>query len=434
MIFGFGRKQEEDFEEEVELILFQGALNGKDANLKANARLAEAGLVPAKELVTDALLRRADTIRIEPKGERSTVNLLIDGIPYSGGRLSKQQGLAVTQIMKLLAGLDPKQRQKTQSGGLRAELEEVPYELRIESVPLKTGGERLTIRALNLKAPLNTPEELGFPEEMKNKLREMTAHRKGVVVACGPPRSGTTTTAYGVLRSVDAYLYSIYSIADVGNRPLVNITPFEALEGDGLDETITRCKRVEADVIFLDPIRDEETAQIIFRHQESVAIITEMTAKDAAWGVAQLVKWVGDAKKVASGLQGAVSQKLVRILCPECREAYRPNPKLLAKVGLPKETKVLYRVPKPDPETGRPAAVDSCDHCGGTGYYGRAAMFELIEMTDSMRELVASKAAPDDIKAQARKEKMMTLQKDGLRLVAEGKTSLEELQRVFKAG
>lgn len=428
-------KEEEGQEEELEQVLFQGALSGKEANLAANARLVEAGLPTAKKLVSDALNRRAHVLRIDPKGQASAVIMVVDGVPYPGGRLSKQQGLAVTQMLKLLAGLETKQRTKPQSGGIKAEYLETPYELRVASTPVKGGEERLDVRVRNLNEKLGKPEDLGFTDELKAKIREFGAKKQGVLLVCGPPYSGTTTTTYVVLRTIDAYIYQIFNIADVGDRDLFGVTQFEVRPEEDLETTIQRMIRSEADVIFLDPIRDAETAKVMFSKQDQTTFLSEFTAKDAAQGVLQLIAWLGDPKQVAEGLRAIISQKLIRRLCEECKEAYRPNPKLIAKVGLPPETKTLYRPPKPKPPTpDQPEEeVEPCRKCGGIGYFGRMAMFELLEMTDAMKKLVAAgPKKPAEIKALARKEKMLTRQRDGLRLVIEGKTSLEELQRIFK--
>ena len=127
MIFGFGKSDDyDDDEEELELVTFQGALNGKKPDVKANGRLMEIGLVPAKEIVSDAMLRRAETVRVETKGAAAVVRLYIDGIAYPGGRLPKQEAHAVTQMLKLLAGLDVKQRKAKQKGGIKAEFQETP--------------------------------------------------------------------------------------------------------------------------------------------------------------------------------------------------------------------------------------------------------------------------------------------------------------------
>jgi type II secretory ATPase GspE/PulE/Tfp pilus assembly ATPase PilB-like protein len=434
VVFGFGKRKQQEIEEEepeIEQILFQGSTNGQEANLKANARLVQAGLMPAKELVTDAILRRADRIRIDPKGKVSTVTLYIDGIAYPGGRMSSQQGLAITQMIKLLAGLDIKERQKTQISGIKAEQQSTPYELKVVSAGTPS-GERLMIYVRNTKLKNYTPEALNFSDDMRAKIRGMMSSRSGIIIVCGPSFSGVTTTTVAVLRTVDAYLYSIYSLADPDGRDLGNVTHFDANEGDSFDATLTRLMRMEADIVFLNPLRDAETAKTMFARQEDIAMICEMQAKDAAGGIAQLVQWVGDPALVANGLRGVVSQKLIRAVCTKCREAFRPNPKLIQQVGLPPETRLLYRAGRtPQPEPGQ-EPIPPCEVCGGIGFIGQAGMFELIEMTEGMKEVIAAGGDPAAIKTQARKEKMQSLQQEGLRLVAEGKTTLEELKRAFK--
>jgi type IV pilus assembly protein PilB len=194
-----------------------------------------------------------------------------------------------------------------------------------------------------------------------------------------------------------------------------------------------RMMREEADVIFVDPIRDAETTQHLMSVADRICIVSEMQAKDCATAINQLAEWSGDRQQASELIDGVFSQKLVRLLCTSCREAFRPNPKLLEKVGLPPEIKVLYRKGEPtvDEKTGEES--EPCERCNGVGFYGRTAMIEAIIPSDAIRKLVAEGASPDQIKAQARTEGSATFHKDGLRLVAEGKTSLEELQRVFKA-
>ncbi len=438
MIFGFGKKKREEIEEEedqeIDLVLFQGALDGSEPNLAGNARLAEAGLLPAKELITDALMRRAEELRIEPKGERGAiVRFFIDGVPYPGGRLSKQHAAAVTQILKLLSGLDIRQRTKPQKGGLKAELSEIPWHLMIESVPVKGGGEGLVVRAENQKEQLRTPDDIGLPENVRQIIRDQMASKTGVLAICGPPRSGTTSSTIGAVRCIDAYLYNIYSFVDTSKYDLYHLTEFEAREGDDLEETIRRCLRVDADVIFLGELGSAEDINTVFKSQEDVGFVGEFPARDAASGILQLAKVTGSAEKVADGLRAILSQKLIRVLCEKCREAFRPNPKMVSMMGLPPETRTLYRPPvPPDPESDE--EYEPCGACGGIGYRGRTAMFELIVMTGEMKKLVASGGGVKEIKDLARQQKMVTLQREGLRLVAEGKTSLEELQRVFKGG
>jgi type IV pilus assembly protein PilB len=215
---------------------------------------------------------------------------------------------------------------------------------------------------------------------------------------------------------------------------LAHVVDFKAEAQDSLERTIERANRVEADMILMDPIRDPETAATIFKMQRKVAFIGEVAARDAVYGVLQLNKWLKDPELLAEGLAAAVGQRLIRLLCQNCREAYRPNPKLAVRIGLPPETRVLYRPPTtPPPTEGEEAeGPEPCNVCGETGYFGRTALFEFIEMTEGMREVILAGPTPEAIKRQMKKDGMMTLQQEGLRMVAEGKTSLEELQRIFK--
>lgn len=428
MVFGFFKKKAEAEEDDVEIepVSFLGPVNGEEVNLKAHARLVDAGLLRAKDLVTNALSRRADAMRFEPKGAQTIVSLSVDGVPYPGGRLAKAEGLAVTQMLKLLAGLDAKERKKPQSGGIKAEFDGTSYIFDLRSVPVAE-GERLIVRINNQKLKLETCAELGMSEEMRVKLRELCA-APGVLIVAGPTGSGTTTTLYAIVRNVDAYIYTVIALCNTGGRKLNQVTAFEINPEDGLKETITRAVRKEANVILCDPLKAAEDAKAIFAKHEDVMLLSEITAKDVAAAAEQLLNWVGDPTLVAAGLKGIVSQKLIRLLCPDCRQVFRPKPDFLKKVGLPSDVSMLYRKAG---DTSDPHA-ETCEKCGGVGYYGRVAMFEFLEASDAMRELLTTGPDASQIRARMKKEKMTTLQQDGLRLVAEGKTSLEELQRVFK--
>lgn len=436
------RDDDDDFdddeeEEEIDYVLFQGAINNAEVDLEANQRLTHAGLLPAKELVTDALLRRANRLRVEPKGQAVQVTMYIDGIAYPGGRMSKQQGLAITQMIKLLAGLDISIRDQVQLGGMKAELEEIPYVLRVKAEPLGGGAERLTVTARETKNFSEAPRDLGFTDRMRDAIREKSSSRRGLILVAGPPFSGVTTTAIGTVRAVDAFMYTIFTIADMEGRDITNVQPFKIREGEDLEGVIERIHRVDGDVLFMQPIRSEETAGEYFQHTEKLSLITEMPARDAAHAIAQLCSWLGG-EKVAESLDLVIGSKLIRTLCTKCRQAFRPNPRLLEKLNLPPETRLLYRhyVP-PEPEFEDDEEFEEpeiCEKCGGIGYMGLAAMYEMIEINDEIKQLLQREPTPAQIKAAAKNLGMQTLQADAVRLVGEGKTSLEELQRVFRSG
>ena len=435
MIFGFGRRDDDDDdedEEEFESVIFQGAVNGKNPDLTENSRLVQAGLVPAKDMVSEALSRRAEMIRLEPKGKAAVVTYFIDGVAYPASKMPAQRGLAMTQMLKLLAGLDIKQRSKPQKGGIKAEFDEKDFELRIDTQPLQGGAERLIVRAQDTSVSLEKPRDLGFSESLIEKIREVGSSKQGLLLAAGPPFSGVTTMAIALLRSVDPYLYSIYCVADLGGRELSHVRMFETKEGDNLETTLARARREDADVIMVDALSDKEQARVVLEECKNLSIVSEIPAKDAAEGIARLVQLVGDPKLVAEQVKVVISQKLIRVLCKKCRHAYRPNPKLLAKVGLPPETSVLYRPPKPGDDEDE-EEVDFCETCGGTGYFGRTGLVEAIEVNDEIKQIILKGGEPNGIRSAARAAKMQTFQSDGIRLVAEGRTSLEELQRAFRS-
>jgi len=200
MIFGFGKArrddddddEDEDEEEEIDLVNFQGAVNGRSADLAANARLVQAALLPTREMITDAIEKRAEMIRLDIKGEKAQTALSVDGMPYAGNRMPKQQAVAITQMMKVLSGLDAKLKGKHQLGGVKAEFQETKYELTTDVAPQPDGTERLTVRIRNMKLKLDTPAELGFTDATRAQIRELTSHRHGLIVVCGPTGSGVT--------------------------------------------------------------------------------------------------------------------------------------------------------------------------------------------------------------------------------------------------
>jgi type II secretory ATPase GspE/PulE/Tfp pilus assembly ATPase PilB-like protein len=437
VIFGFGKKsskaeEPDEDEEEIEYVLFQGATNGKDANLEDNKKLVAAGLTAAKELVTEALSERSDSFRMEPQGERAVVTFSIDGIRRPGPKFPVQKANAITQMLKLLAGLDIAIKDKPQVGGIKATYKDLKWEIIVKSTPIK-GGEQLTVMYRNLKIVRAKPDDIGAPDIVKKTIRDYAAKKNGVILFAGPPESGVTTQALALLRSVDVYLYQCFILGDMGTREVVNVPIFKPEPGHGLDQTIDRIKRNDGDLIYFVSLNDEEIAKVAFNRGGDIGIVSEFTAKDAADGIIRMIDKVGDRKLVCDQLKCIVSHKLIRKLCNKCKEAFRPSPKLLAQTGLPEETEKLYRkAPEPEPDPKTQELPEPCSSCNDDCFRGRAAIFEMITMSDGLREVIMGGGDADAIRALAKKEKMLTFQIDALRLVADGTTGLEELQRVFK--
>ncbi len=341
----------------------------------------------------------------------------------------------MTQMTKVLAGIKASERSQPQAGGVKASLGSDEFELQVHTQPLSGGVERLTVHIQNLDEQLERPEDIGMTNELKAQVRELTGQSQKLFIACGPPRTGVTSTLYASIRGLDAYLRDIQTVCDTQGRELINIVEFETNPEDDLQESLRRCVRVEPDVIVLDPVLDADVAQVIVGFHDNVSFMTEIAADDAVAGLLKWSEWIGDPALAAASLNGAISQKLIRKLCDECKEAYKPNPKLMKKIGLdPEEISVLYRKARPPEEvTQRGEEIEPCLPCNDTGYRGRVAVFELIEVNEEIRQMIASGADAGQLKTQARAADMLTLQKDAMRHVADGTTSLEELQRAFKS-
>jgi len=286
----------DDDDEELELVLFQGAINGVAANLKANAGLVRAGLMPAKELVSDGLERHAEKIIVEPRGDRAAVKIVVDGVPQRGPALPGRRAMAITQMLKLLSGLDPKDRKRALSGGINAEFDENKYVVLVETRPIEGGLERLTIKIEDPSNLIRKPSDAEMTDAFKEQVRELIQKNSGVFLICGPPESGSTTTAFVVLHTIDSFIYSVFTIADFGNKETINVNPYEFGEGEDLEVAIEKIIRKEADAIFLERIDDPETAKTVFESQSRIGFLAEVKANEPVLAIQRVVELVGDPK------------------------------------------------------------------------------------------------------------------------------------------
>lgn len=423
---------DEDEYEDMEQVLFQGPMFGREANLKQNPRLVKAALVPVKKMISDGLSRRAHTILLEPAQGRIVIRFVVDGIPYPAGALPGQRGMAMVQMIKVLAGLNPQERAEPQTGGINAEYDDTRYELLTDFVPLKPGVEKLRIRVENPKVSYIQPGDVGMPEDLQDTIRELIQDCRGLILTCGPPESGATSLSMCALHCVDPYLYSVFNVADVGNRELVNVTDYEPEEGHDLELSLERMLRREADIVYMGKVTDPAIVQTMFEFSNRLAFVAEIPANTPADAIRQLIEWVGT-DLVSQHVKAILTQKLIRTLCDDCKQAFRPNPQLLKRLSLPPEVTVLYRAPSPpDPDDeDAPTIEELCEDCDGMPFHGRTAVYELLEMSEGMKDVVLAGADPAEVRRQMKEDDMRTLQKDAIRVVVEGRTALEEVQRSF---
>ncbi len=381
----------------------------------------------AKELVYDAVLRRATDIHLEPSPEQLAVRYRIDGIMHAAEPFDRPTGDAVVNIFKVLCALDISEKRKPQDGSFGAKLEGREIDFRVATSGSKS-GEKLVMRILDNASSVGRLEEVGLRPKMVQEIRASVTQPHGMFLCCGPTGAGKSTTLYACLREIDRFQKNIITVEDPVEYRLDNVTQMEinTKSGQTFAGSLRSILRQDPDVIMIGEIRDQETATIACQAATTGHMVfSTVHANDTVTALFRLLDLGIEPFMIASALSAVLGQRLVRVLCETCKEPYKPKPEFLKKANLPPDkVEVFYRPPK-EPE-------QVCPACGGTGYMGRTGIFELLVISEPMRELIRDNPSPNAIKAEARKTGMIYLQEDGLRQVIQGRTSIEELMRVVK--
>jgi type II secretory ATPase GspE/PulE/Tfp pilus assembly ATPase PilB-like protein len=355
------------------------------------------------------------------------VRYRIDGILHAAEPFDRPTGDAVVNIFKVLAAMDISEKRKPQDGSFGAKLEGREVDFRVATAGSKT-GEKLVMRILDNAAGVSRVEEIGLRPKMVTAIREVVTQPHGMFLCCGPTGSGKSTTLYACLREIDRYQKNIITIEDPIEYHLDNITQLEinTKAGQTFAQSLRSVLRQDPDVIMIGEIRDQETATIACQAANTGHMVfSTVHSNDAITALFRLLDLGVEPFMIASALSAVLAQRLVRSLCETCKEAYKPKPEFLQKANLPVDkVDLFYRPPE--------APQQVCPACGGTGYLGRTGIFELLVITDPIRELIRENPSLNAIKAEARKSGMIYLQEDGLRQVIQGKTSIKELLRVVK--
>jgi len=388
----------------------------------------------AQDFLFDVLWKRASDVDVVIGDETARVIYKIDGVAAEQeGVLTRDEAGQVLLFLKRACGLNPEEKRRPQTGRLSVALlggGQKPSGLDVRTSG-STKGERLRLR-LNVTSGLLKPEDLGFDENRLAKFKELLHLETGLVLFAGPGESGISTTEYATLRAHDAYLQNIYALE---TKPLMVLDNITQQIHNGASEEVSYPRmlqtvlRREPDIVMVDQCEDRETAQIAARAATEKKIYMTMKASNAFDAVARLIALVEDPKQTAEVLQGVVSQRLLRVLCQACREAYQPEEKLLRKANLPIDKIEHFYRPPSAPILDKKGREIVCQTCQNSRYVGRTGVFEMLLISDAMRTLIAKGASANQIKAQARSEKMRYLQEEGLLKVIDGVTSMAEVMR-----
>jgi type II secretory ATPase GspE/PulE/Tfp pilus assembly ATPase PilB-like protein len=410
-------------------IVFIGKSQGSNKEDPSRVRQAEESrsFMGAKELVYDAVMRRATDIHLEPTTEQLSVRYRIDGILHAAEPFDRSTGDAVVNVFKVLSAMDISEKRKPQDGSFGASLQGRSLDFRVATSGSKA-GEKLVMRILDNSGKVTKLEDLGMRPKLIEQVRGLVTQPHGMFLCCGPTGAGKSTTLYASLREIDRYQKNIITVEDPIEYQLDNITQMEVntKAGQTFATALRSILRQDPDVIMVGEIRDQETASIACQAANTGHMVfSTVHSNDAVTALFRLLDLGVEPFMIASALSGVLGQRLVRILCDACKEPYKPKPEFLKKANLPADkVDVFYRRPE-NPE-------QVCQTCGGTGYFGRTGIYELLVLTEPMRDMIRENPSLNKIKAEARKGGMIYLQEDGLRQVIQGRTSIEELLRVVK--
>lgn len=394
-----------------------------------------------QDFLFDFLRRRASDVDLVAGKENYKVVYRVDGVPTERpDGLPVEEGERILRFLKGVAGLNVEEIRRPQTGRIQVSLLTHAGEVGYSQVRSSgtTAGERLRL-CFESGPVLVRLHELGLaPQRLELVKKKIMGKPTGMFLMSSPPANGLTTTQYAVIRSHDAYMHNIHALERRAEIELDNITQ-QLYEGTNTDVNYARMLqtvlRREPDIVMVSECQDRETAQLALRAAAGDRkIYMGLHATDSFDALSKLLAFVEDNGMVAKALHGVVNQRLVRILCEQCREAFKPDAATLKKLNLPVEKIERFYRPPAEPKLDRKGKEIACTKCQGTGYTGRTAVFELLVVDEAVAKLIAAGAPMSRIKAQCRKNKMYYLQEEGLLKVIDGTTSMNEILRCLRSG
>lgn len=372
-------------------------------------------------ILLQAVKDRASDIHFEPFEDKYAIRYRVDGILYDITTPPRNLALAISSRIKVMSSLDIAERRLPQDGRIMISVEGKNIDLRVSTLPT-VFGESVVMRVLDRDVVSLSLDQVGMSEDVKKETRRIINKPNGIVLSTGPTGCGKTTTLYSCLREInridykiitteDPVEYDISGIIQVSIKPKINLNFATCLR---------HILRQDPDIIMVGEIRDAETAQIAI--QASLTghlVLSTLHTNDAPGTITRLINMGVEPFLITSTLEAIIAQRLIRVICKNCRERYHPDQNTLEETGLRKEElkdMVFYK--------GK-----GCGQCNKNGYKGRIGIFELLIITEGLKPLIMDKVQTSVLRQAARKEGMVTLREDGLKKVREGITTIEEIMR-----
>jgi len=367
-----------------------------------------------------AVKSQASDIHIEPYQQHLQVRFRLDGVLHNVLSPPRRLHAAIVSRIKVMARLDIAEKRLPQDGRMEVKIGERLVDVRVSSLPTAF-GERVVLRLLEKSGKLLSLEEIGLTPAALAEMKRLLQLSHGIILVTGPTGSGKTTTLYAALSNInspdkniltieDPIEYQLNGIGQMQVNPKINLT-----FASGLRSMV----RQDPDVILVGEIRDRETADIaIHAALTGHLVFSTLHTNDAASAVTRLTDMDIETFLVSSAVQAIIAQRLVRLLCPHCKEPYEPEEAQWHELGMTKDV------------TGPIFRAKGCEKCLETGYRGRTGIYEFLRMSESIKGLVLQTSDSNQISKAARKEGMVSLREDGIQKVIEGKTTVSEVLRV----
>ncbi len=392
----------------------------EDARMSINMAEEEPVIRFVNSLLAQAIADGASDIHIEPAAKKMRVRMRIDGRLREVPSPDKKMFLPIVSRVKILSGMDIAKTRVPQDGRFNIRERSKEVGLRVSSFPT-IYGEKIVMRLLDKTAALLGIDKLGFLPDDGAKMEAVLKRPYGFILSTGPTGSGKSTSLYAILNHLNSVEKNIITVEDPVEYTVDGLAQAQVNPKAGLtfESGLRSILRQDPDIIMVGEIRDKETATMaIHSALTGHIVLSTLHTNDSAGAVMRLVEMGIEPFLVTSSVSCVIGQRLLRKICPECKEAYEPSDALLASYGFPSGS-TLYR--------GR-----GCPSCKYTGYRGRTGVFEVLVLDDSVKDLVVAKSSAETIKRHAIEHGMTTMYEDGMKKVLRGWTTLEEALSVTK--
>ena len=373
-------------------------------------------------MVEQAVRQRASDIHVEAEPDRVRVRCRVDGVLYATANYSLRLLPAIVARIKIISGLDISEKRKPQDGRFTATVDRREYDIRVSTLPT-VYGEKCVLRLNPKKTLSHNKKTLGMMDDDLVKFDKILSRPNGIVLVTGPTGSGKSTTLYTALSELNNDTVNIITVEDPVEANIEGINQVQVNVKAELTfaNALRSILRQDPDIIMIGEIRDTETAAIAV--QASITghlVVSTLHTNDTASSITRLLDMGVESYLIADSTVGIIAQRLVRRLCPNCRKSRKVHPYEGAYLGLSQEEYEDISIYEPV----------GCQRCNGTGYFGRIGVYEIMEITPTLRGYIARRAPTDAIREAAIAEGMLTLKQSVRRLVLDGTTTITEMQRI----